>query len=135
MLLGELEAKRMLGAAGINVNETKLAKSREEAVALAKELGLPAVLKIVSPDIPHKSDCGGVRLGLETPEQVGEAYDGIMATVRQGRPDARLEGVSVQPMARPGLEVIVGVSQDEQFGPVLMFGLGGTLVEVLKDVT
>lgn len=135
MILGELEAKAWLGRNGINVNDTRLACSREETIAISKEIGFPVVLKIASLDIAHKSDPGGVKLNLETAEQVGEAYDDILQSVNQRCPTARIEGVSVQKMARPGVEVVIGVSQDEQFGPVLMFGLGGTLVEVLKDVS
>ncbi len=135
MLLGELEAKELLDNAGIKVNDTRLACSREEAIAISQELGLPAVLKIVSPDITHKSDSGGVKLKLETLEQVGEAYDNILKSIVRKCPEAKITGICVQKMARPGVEVIIGVSQDEQFGPVLMFGLGGILVEVLQDVS
>ena len=134
-LLTEIEAKEFLKQAGVNVVDTRLATSKEEAISISQELGFPVVLKIVSPDVVHKSDAGGVKLSLATPEQVGEAYDDIMKSVRQGFPQAKLEGVSVQQMARPGVEVIIGMSKDAQFGPVLMFGLGGILVEILKDVS
>jgi acyl-CoA synthetase (NDP forming) len=134
-LLTELESKNMLRKAGINVNDGALAASREEAVAAAEKMGFPVVLKIVSPDITHKSDSGGVKLDLNTSAQVGEAYDDIVKAARQHSPEAHIQGVSVQKMAQPGVEVIIGMSQDEQFGPVLMFGLGGILVEVLKDVS
>jgi len=83
----------------------------------------------------HKSDDGGVKLGLNDTNQVGEAYDQILGAIRQKHPKARVQGVAVQKMARPGVEVIIGMSKDAQFGPVLMFGLGGILVEVLKDVS
>ncbi len=83
----------------------------------------------------HKSDAGGIKLGLKTAKQVGKAYDDILAAIGQKHAAARIHGVSVQKMARPGVEVIIGISQDAQFGPVLMFGLGGILVEVLKDVS
>ncbi|MDP2916484.1 MAG: acetate--CoA ligase family protein [Dehalococcoidia bacterium] len=135
MLLTELESKKLLSQSGINVNETELATYRDEAISLSKRLGFPVVLKIVSPDIVHKSDAGGVRLGLNTPEQVGEAYDGILKAIREKYPNARIDGVSVQKMAPPGVEVIIGMYKDAQFGPVLMFGLGGVWVEVLKDVS
>jgi len=92
-------------------------------------------LKIVSPDVIHKSDAGGVKLGLGIGQEVADAYDEIMASVKQRQATAKVEGVSVQQMARPGVEVIIGMSQDPQFGPVLMFGLGGILVEILKDVS
>jgi acyl-CoA synthetase (NDP forming) len=133
-LLSEVEAKTLLGEAGIRVVETRLATSRDEAVSLANELGYPVALKVVSAQIAHKSDVGGVKLGLETPEGVSAAYDEIVAAARAASPDATIDGVAVQRMAEPGIEVILGMSTDAQFGPVLMFGLGGVLVEVLKDV-
>jgi acyl-CoA synthetase (NDP forming) len=132
-LLTELESKKMLRKAGINVNDAVLALSRDEAIAASKEMGFPVVLKIASPDIAHKSDSGGVKLNLKTAAQVAKAYDAILEATRRHCPGARILGVSVQKMARPGVEVIIGVSHDKQFGPVLMFGLGGILVEVLKD--
>ena len=134
-LLTEVEAKDLLKQAGISVVDTRLAGSREEAVAISKELGLPVALKIASSDVVHKSDSGGVKLGLETEEQVGKAHDEIMEAIGKAFPDATIQGVSVQKMARPGVEIIVGMSKDAQFGPVLMFGLGGVLVEILKDVS
>ena len=111
------------------------AASREEAVAVSREVGYPCVLKVASPDITHKSDAGGVKVGLADEDQVAAAYDAIMASCRAAFPDAAIEGVTVQDMAPPGLEVIVGMATDPQFGPVLMFGLGGVWVEVLKDVS
>lgn len=134
-LLTEVEAKELLKQAGVSVIETKLAVSREEAISISQQLGFPVVLKIVSPDIIHKSDAGGVKLNLETPEQVGKSYDEMMAAIKKQNPNARINGVSVQKMARPGVEVIIGVSKDAQFGPVIMFGLGGILVEILEDVS
>ena len=135
VVLTEVESKEFLKQAGISVIDTRLATSSEEAISISRKLGFPVVLKIASPDVVHKSDAGGVRLGLKTARQVGKAYDDILKTVRQKYPEARLQGVAVQKMARPGVEVIIGMSQDAQFGPVLMFGLGGILVEVLKDVS
>jgi acyl-CoA synthetase (NDP forming) len=134
-VLTEVESKEVLKQAGINVIDTKLATSKEEAMAISRQFGFPVALKIASPDIVHKSDAGGVRLGLRTAKQVGKAYEDILAAVSQKHPEARIHGVSVQKMARPGVEVIIGMSKDAQFGPVLMFGLGGILVEVLKDVS
>jgi acyl-CoA synthetase (NDP forming) len=134
-LLTEIEAKELLKGAGINVGETKLAVSREKAVAISQKLGFPVALKIASANIAHKSDAGGVKLGLKTAVQVGKAYDDIMKSIQKSFPDARIEGVSVQKMAKPGVEVIIGMSKDAQFGPVLMFGLGGIFVEILKDVS
>ncbi len=134
-LLTEIEAKELLKGAGISVVDTRLATSKEKAVSISKELGFPVVLKIASADVVHKSDAGGVKLGLKTAAQVGKAYDDIMKAIKKEYPQAKIQGVSVQKMARTGVEVIVGMSKDAQFGPVLMFGLGGVLVEILKDVS
>ena len=134
-LLTEIESKELLKQAGISVNDTKLATSREKAISLSNQLGFPVVLKIASPDIVHKSDAGGVRLGLKTPEETGKAHNDILEAISQKYPQATIQGVSVQKMARPGVEVIVGMSKDAQFGPLLMFGLGGILVEILKDIS
>jgi len=134
-VLTEIESKEVVKQAGISIIDTKLATSKEEASSISREFGFPVVLKIASPDIVHKSDAGGVKLGLKTAKQVGKAYDDIIEIIRQKYPQARIHGVSVQRMARPGVEVIIGMSKDAQFGPVLMFGLGGILVEVLKDVS
>ena len=133
--LTEIEAKELLRQSGISVVDTRLATSKEEAISISKQLGFPVALKIVSPDITHKSDAGGVKLGLRTSKQVGGAYDGILAAIKQKHPQAVIYGVSVQKMAKPGVEVIIGMSKDIQFGPVLMFGLGGIWVEILKDVS
>ncbi len=133
-ILTEVEAKQLLADAGVPVVEAQLASSRDAAIALASKLDSPVALKIVSPQISHKSDVGGVKLDLRTAEEVGEAYDAIVAAARRAEPDAAIDGVSVQPMAKPGIEIIMGMTMDAQFGPVLMFGLGGVLVEVLKDV-
>jgi len=134
-LLTEVESKELLKKAGIPVVEAKLARSKKEAVSISKEMGFPVVLKISSSDVVHKSDSGGVKLGLANAAQVGKAYSEIISSVKQAYPEAQIQGVSVQPMAPPGVEVIAGMSKDPQFGPVLMFGLGGILVEVLKDVS
>ena len=133
-LLTEVEAKQLLGEAGIPVVETRLAKTKDGAAAIAGELGYPVALKIVSPQITHKSDAGGVKLGLTSADDVSRAYDEIAASAKRAEPGATIDGVSVQRMAKPGVEVIAGMTTDAQFGPVLMFGLGGVLVEVLKDV-
>jgi len=134
-ILTEIESKELLKQVGISVIDTKLAASREKAISISKQFGFPVVLKIASPDVVHKSDAGGVKLGLRTSKQVGKAYDDILAAISQEYPRAMIQGVSVQKMARPGVEVIIGMSKDAQFGPVLMFGLGGILVEILKDVS
>jgi len=132
--LNEIEAKEILKEIGIPVTETKLARTKKEALSISKRIGFPVVLKIVSPDIIHKSDAGGVKLDLKNSTQVSKAYTEILSVVKKSHPRAKIEGVSVQKMARPGVEVIIGMTKDAQFGPVLMFGLGGILVEVLKDV-
>jgi acyl-CoA synthetase (NDP forming) len=134
-LLTEVESKELLKKSGIPVVEAKLSRSKKEAISISKEMGFPVVLKISSPDVVHKSDSGGVKLGLSNATEVGKAYNEIISSVKQAYPKAQIEGVSVQSMAPPGVEVIVGMSKDPQFGPVLMFGLGGILVEVLKDVS
>ena len=133
-VLTEIESKQILEEAAIPTAGARLAKTAEEAVAAAKDLGYPVVLKIVSPDVTHKSDVGGVKLGLDSGAAVTAAFGEIVGAVKKRQPGARVDGVAVQKMARPGIEVIVGMSKDPQFGPVLMFGLGGILVEVLKDV-
>ncbi|MFC1867695.1 acetate--CoA ligase family protein [Thermodesulfobacteriota bacterium] len=135
VLLSEIESKELLADAGIRVVETRLATSREEAISIAEQLGLPAVLKIASTEITHKSDAGGVKVDLRTAAQVGEAYDDIITAVKKSFPGKEISGVAVQKMCLPGIEVIVGMSRDDQFGPMLMFGLGGILVELLKDVS
>jgi acyl-CoA synthetase (NDP forming) len=133
-LLTEIEAKALLKQAGLNVVDTRLARSEDEAVSTARDLGFPVVLKIASPDVVHKTDAGGVKLNLKTSAQVAKAYEDIMKSVKEKHPEAKVQGVSVQKMAKPGVEIIIGMSKDAQFGPVIMFGLGGVWVEVLKDV-
>ncbi len=127
----EHESKAVLESLGISTTGAGLARTEEEAARLFKSLGTPAVMKVLSPQVVHKSDAGGVKLNLENEGAVRKAYREITAAFR----DKELAGVSVQKMARPGLEVIVGVAQDATFGPMLMFGLGGVFVEALKDVS
>ena len=134
-ILTEFESKKILKQAGIPVVETKLAKTQKEAVSLSQKIGFPVVLKIVSPDVIHKSDSGGVKLSLNNVTEVKKAYDEILKKVKKQYPDAVIHGVSLQKMVRPGAEVIIGTSKDPQFGPVIMFGLGGIFVELLKDVS
>lgn len=133
--LTEIESKELLKKAGIPVIETALATTKKDAVALSKKIGFPVVMKIASPDIIHKSDSGGVKLGLTNVTQVRRAYSEIMSSMKDKFPQSRVHGVAIQKMARPGIEVIVGLSKDAQFGPIIMFGLGGILVEVLEDVS
>lgn len=134
-VLTEAESKELLAGLGIRTTQMRHAASREEAVAASREVGYPCVLKVASPDITHKSDAGGVKVGLADEAQVGDAYEAIMTSCRAAHPRAVLGGVTVQDMAPHGLEVIVGMATDPQFGPVLMFGLGGVWVEVLQDVS
>jgi len=134
-VLTEVESKELVEKAGINVVRAKLATSMKEAVALSKEVGFPVVLKIASADVVHKSDAGGVKVDVKNATQVSNAYREIMTAIKQKYPKAAIDGVSVQPMAKPGVEVIIGMTKDAQFGPVLMFGLGGIFVEILKDVS
>lgn len=133
--LNELEAKELVRREGIPVVTTLLAKTQKQAVESARRIGFPVALKIVSPDILHKSDCGGVALGLKNAAQVAAAYREMLTSVESRQPEARIEGVTVQEMAQPGIEVIIGMNKDPQFGPVLMFGLGGILVELLRDIS
>jgi acetyl-CoA synthetase (ADP-forming) len=134
-ILTEYESKRILKQAGIPVVETKLAKTQKEAVSFSQKIGFPVVLKITSPDVIHKSDSEGVKLSINSAAEVKKAYNEILKKVRKQYPDAIIHGVSVQKMVRPGTEVIIGTSKDPQFGPVIMFGLGGIFVELLKDVS
>jgi acyl-CoA synthetase (NDP forming) len=133
-VLTEIEAKQVFTEAGINCTDTRLAPTKEDAVSLSEEIGFPVVLKISSVDITHKSDAGGVKVNLKDKVEVENAFDMIMRSAREKFPDADIEGISVQGMAKSGTEIIIGMIKDAQFGPVLMFGLGGILVEVLKDV-
>ncbi len=133
-LLSEVESKALLAAAGIPVTEARLATSASQAASIAAEVGFPVVLKVASTDVAHKSDVGGVLVGIADAEAARAGYDRIIAEVGRAVPGAGLDGVSVQRQADVGIEVIVGMTSDPQFGPVVMFGLGGIFVEVLKDV-
>jgi acyl-CoA synthetase (NDP forming) len=131
----ETEAKTLCMEYDIPVTRFKLAKDEEEAAKYATAIGFPIVLKIVSPDIVHKSDVGGVIVGIKSVNEVKKGYRQIMNSIKKHKPDAKIVGVLVQEMAPAGTEVIVGSIKDPQFGPAIMFGLGGVFVEVLKDVT
>lgn len=132
-VLTEYASKKILAGAGFAVTREELARDREEAAAIAERLGYPLVLKVQSPDVPHKSDAGGVHLGAKTSAEVRTAYDRILANVAAAEPDARIDGVLVQEMVSDGVEVIVGMVHDEQFGPLVMLGMGGIYVELFKD--
>ena len=131
----EHEAKNLCEVFDIPTTKLKVAKNEDEAVEYAKQIGFPVVLKILSPDIIHKSDVGGVVVNIENEEKVREAYKKIMENVEKHKPTAKIFGVVVEEMAKPSTEVIVGLIKDQQFGPTIMFGLGGIFVEVLKDVS
>ena len=131
----EPEAKTVCMEYDIPVTKFKVAKNEAEAVKFSEELGYPVVLKVVSPDVIHKSDVGGVIVDLKTTEDVKNAYKQILENVKKHKPKAKIVGVLIQEMAPSSTEVIVGAIKDPQFGPALMFGLGGIFVEVLKDVT
>jgi acyl-CoA synthetase (NDP forming) len=131
----ETEAKAICMEYGIPVTKFKLAKNAGEAAEFAEQLGYPVVLKIVSPDIIHKSDAGGVMINLKSKTEVQDAYGKILENAKKNNPTAKIVGVLVQEMAPQSTEVIVGAVKDPQFGQTLMFGLGGVFVEILKDVT
>jgi acyl-CoA synthetase (NDP forming) len=131
----ETEAKAICMEYGIPVTKFKLAKNAGEAAEFAEQLGYPVVLKIVSPDIIHKSDAGGVMINLKSKTEVQDAYGKILENAKKYKATAKIVGVLVQEMAPQSTEVIVGAVKDPQFGQTLMFGLGGVFVEILKDVT
>jgi len=133
--LGESQSKEVLEKYGIPVTRQALAATPEEAVARARDIGYPVALKIDSPDIPHKTEAGGLKLNLENDDQVSSSFEEIIRNVKLYLPEARINGVSVQEMLPQGVEVIIGVTRDPVFGPTIMFGLGGIFVEVLKDVS
>jgi len=130
----EPEAKMVCMEYGIPVTRFKVALTQDEAVKFAQQIGYPIVLKIVSPDILHKFDVGGVVLNIKSSTEVTEAYNKILQNAKRHKPKAKIVGVLVQEMAPSSTEVIVGATKDPQFGPALMFGLGGIFVEILKDV-
>ena len=133
--LTEIEAKQVFKAYGLPIAETSLATTEEEAVNLARKIGYPLVLKIVSPDILHKSDAGGVKVGVTDEKGVREAYQTILKNAKAYKADANIHGIAIQEMAPKGTEIVLGSVNDPTFGPTVMFGMGGILVEVLKDVT
>jgi acetyl coenzyme A synthetase (ADP forming)-like protein len=131
---GDFEAMQLLGAYGFRSPQAGLAKNAGEAERLADEIGYPVVMKIVSPDIIHKTELEGVKVGVSSPEAVRDAYAEITGNIKRLRPEARITGIMVQAMAK-GVEVILGLKRDPQFGATIMFGLGGIYTEVLKDVS
>lgn len=134
--IGEAEAKEIIEAYGFATPRGQIATTADQAANIAQQLGYPVVLKIWSPDILHKSDVGGVKVGLKSEQEVKDAFDLMMYRIPKKKPDAKILGVLVQEMVRTsGKEVILGMHRDPQFGPLMMFGMGGVLVEVLKDVS
>jgi acetyltransferase len=131
----ENEAKALLKLHQAPVSDDALAHSAEEAADLAEAIDGPVAMKIVSPQILHKSDAGGVKLKLTRKADVRKAYNQIIKNAKAYAPEADIRGVIVAPMAKPGVEVIIGTKIDDQFGPVIMYGLGGVMVEILKDVS
>ena len=134
--IGDAEAWDILKAYDMTIPKSLLAKTSDEAVEIANDLGYPVVMKIASPDILHKTDVGGVKVGLESPDQVRDAFDLMIYRTERYLPEAQIWGCQIQEMAPPGgLEVLIGMNRDPQFGPLVTFGLGGIYVEALKDVT
>src|SRR6059058_5495250 len=129
------EGKLVCDAYGISVPKEGVAGSAAEAAKLAGSMGFPVVMKIVSPDILHKTEAGGVVVGVRNADEAASAYEQIIASAKKYKADARIVGVQVQQMIKGGQEVIVGAMTDDSFGKLVAFGLGGVLVEVLKDVT
>ncbi len=133
--LSESQSSEVLAEYGIHTTKHGVADTEEKAVQLANEIGYPVVLKIDSPDIPHKTEVNGIRLNIASDEEVKKAFQEIYESAKKHCPEANIHGVSVQEMLPEGIEVIVGVTTDPTFGPVIMFGLGGVFVEVFKDVS
>jgi len=133
--IGEFDAKTIMESYGLNIPEGHFASTSEEAINFANEMDYPVAMKISSPDILHKSDLGGVKIGLSNASEVEDAFDLMMLRIRNKMPEADLRGVLLEKMITTGREVILGMKKDPQFGPMLMFGLGGIFVEVLKDVS
>ena len=134
--LNEYEAKKILRAYGIPITEERLVHSLEEALAMAREMGYPVAAKLVSSDIPHKTEAGVIALNIHSEEQLQEKYQEILKRGKIFRPEARIDGILIQEMMREqGVETIVGISQEPPFGPTLLFGLGGIFVEVMKDIS
>ncbi len=133
--LMELESKRVLAAWGVPVNRTELARDISEAVKFAREVRYPIVLKIASPDIIHKSEAKGVRVGLSSELEIRQSFGDLIDNARAYKPDAKILGVTIQEYLPPAREVIVGALQDPSFGATVMFGLGGVWVEVLDDIS
>ena len=131
----ETEAKELLREYGIPVPDFKLIKSEDEIVGLAKEINFPIVMKIVSPDIIHKTEAGGVKVGIKDEKEAKAAYQDIIYKVKKYKKEAKISGIIAYSMIPQGTEIIIGIMKDPHFGPVIMFGLGGIFVEILKDIS
>lgn len=128
------QSRQVMELAGLNLNKMEMAKSKKECVSKANEIGYPVVLKIVSEDVIHKSDSGGVKVGIKSDEEMRKAYDEMMNSVLSFYPNAVIEGVSIEEMVE-GVELLIGTSTDEQFGKMIALGIGGVFVEIYKDVS
>lgn len=131
----ETEAKELLKEYGIPVPDFKLIKSKDEIIGLAKEINFPIVMKIVSPDIIHKTDAGGVKIGIKDEKEAKSAFQEIIFKVKKYNKETKISGAIVYTMVPQGTEIIIGMMKDPHFGPVIMFGLGGIFVEILKDIS
>lgn len=131
----EPEAKALINSIGITTPSFDIANNLEEAVKIAKSIGYPVVLKVISPDIIHKTDVGGVILGAKNEKQVRRDYSNIIENIKRKVPEAKIKGVLIERLVNPSLEVIIGGLRDSQFGPTIMFGLGGIFTEILKDLS
>jgi acyl-CoA synthetase (NDP forming) len=133
--LNEIESTEILKAYNLPITKKKMASSAEEAAAIASETGFPIVMKILSHDIIHKSDLGGVILNIASENEAKNAFNQIIENINKNAPDAKIEGVEVTKQIQNGLEVILGIKKDQSFGPVIMFGLGGIFVEIFRDIS
>ena len=131
----EPESKTLMKEIGLTTTDFKVAKDIEEAKKVAKEIGFPVVMKIISPQIIHKTDAGGVKLNLQDEQAIEVAFKEMLTSCKKYNKDAEIRGVLIEKMVKPSTEIIIGVTRDPTFGPALMFGLGGIFVELLKDVS
>ena len=131
----ENEAAEICSSYDLPLPDNGFAESKEAAFSVASKLGYPVVVKLVSPQVIHKSEVGAVRVGVDSRDQLAQAWDQILGSVREHQPEADIKGFMIARMAGEGVETIVGLKRDQTFGPVVMFGIGGVLVELYKDVT
>ncbi|NPE09648.1 MAG: acetate--CoA ligase family protein [Asgard group archaeon] len=131
----EPESKQLMKEIGITTTDFRVAKSSKEAIAAAKDIGFPVVMKILSPQIIHKTDAGGVKLNISSEKETEKTFNEILANAKKYDSKADIRGVLIEKMIKPSTEIIVGVTRDPTFGPAIMFGLGGIFVELLKDVS